>query len=243
MTNRMDRRRIGAVSLEVTRELGRLSLCGGLRFLWVACSRALGMNKVAPVDVAGRLAAARPSRTARSVTLDVAPNAVDDPTTLEQILHTVLVEVVTNWPDGTTWVVTPASGRGYLQGVSYPPSMLAEFGPGDRLGNDEWAWAIGHGWINPDDVPKGHTDFASRAIWGWNPVKEVSWSTDGIPDVVAQLADAADCVLDARRRSGMQVRIWARDDAFDGDRSTSKQAPVPADVSSISVDVETMELA
>jgi hypothetical protein len=191
---------------------------------------------IAPREVAAALAAHRLA-IPRSVHLSVAPATVDDPTTFEQVLRSLLAEVVTNWPDGTTWIVTPAGSRGYLQGVHYAPTMCVEFGPGEAMGDDDWAWARDRGWLNPEDVSQANTDFVSRAIWGCNPVREVHWAVDSIPHVVAHLADAAGHCLQAAWGTALDIQIFTNVDDSDEDTDTSEHVLIPADVSSVILDV------
>ena len=147
----------------------------------------------------------------------------------EDLVRTVLNEVVSVWPDGTCFVVELGKSK-YLQGRHFAPTYLIEFGP--RPSDPEvWRRAREKGWIDPNTVPRTHSDYASRSDWWENPVQELDWDSCGLPAIAALLADAATSHLDFRPGQRVTIKIFCDDDADgDAEQNAHEAEPLPADV-------------
>jgi hypothetical protein len=109
------------------------------------------------------------------------------------------------------------------------PTSLIEFSP--RPSNPQsWGRAKDKGWIDPLSVPEGHSGFASRAVWGDNPVQELALRSTGIPRVVALLADAADNQLFSPRRRSLTIKIFCNRAKDTDDETAHAAAPLPAPI-------------
>lgn len=163
--------------------------------------------RVRPVEVGAVLACRRPPEY-RSVTLEVLRSASGDDTRLEDMLRSVLLEVVTGWPNSTIWVTQ--FDEGYLQGWHESPTMLLEFHRDLPLDHEAWVHARDRGWIDPTSVPMTGNEFESRAVWGPNPVQELRWSSDGLPAMVKVLDEAAQNYLGFTAGDALEIKIWRR---------------------------------
>lgn len=161
--------------------------------------------RVRPVEVGAVLACRRPPEY-RSVTLEVLRSVSGDDTRLEDMLRSVLLEVVTGWPDSTIWVAQFAAG--YLQGWHESPTMLLEFHSDVPLDHEAWEHARDQGWIDPTSVPLAGNEFESRAAWGPNPVQELRWSSEGLPAMVKVLSQAAEKYLGFTPGDELEIKIW-----------------------------------
>lgn len=192
-------------------------------------------------EVPAALAEMRPPK-CTSLELEVLRQPASAEPHLEDLLRTIVNEVIAVWPDGTCFIVELGKAElgksKYLQGLHYSPTFLIEFGPRPS-GPDEWRRAKEQGWIDPQTVPRTHSDYVSRDDWWENPVQELAWDSSGLPEIARRLSDAATDLLGFKPGQSLTIKIFCNDDA-DGEEEQSAHAaePLPADVAIPSTLVE-----
>jgi TIR domain len=163
--------------------------------------------KRTPSGIFDYLARNRPSRHRTSTTFRVVRHAASD-IIHEVILSSILAETLYSWPEGTMFVVDYDEGK-YAQGTFGGDRLMTEIGVVESSRLEE---AVLLGWIDPSGPAKESAEFASRAIWWENPVKEWSYSGESLANVAAFVARGVERVLGVDPAKGYSVEIFHNND-------------------------------
>lgn len=154
-------------------------------------------------DISTYLAAHRPPAHS-NVKLMVPPHEAVGSAAHAIVLRSILLEMLTAWPDGTTLVVD-YGGDFYIQALTYPPSVLTEIGPLTPSGVRD---AVRFGWIDPTTIGARHGDFESQPVWIDNPVREWTHPYDSPQTIAAFLAGSVRVVLGRDPGDGYTVHLF-----------------------------------